>query len=103
MISADLQASLHRAVVDAQELRYETLSVEHLLLALLRNPRAADVLRACAVNVDELHVNLSTIIRDNTPAAAGTAPVNPQASIAFQRVIQRAILLACWGQVSPFA
>jgi ATP-dependent Clp protease ATP-binding subunit ClpA len=93
MISADLQASFDRAIVDARELRYETLSVEQLLLALLRNPRAADVLRASAVNVDELHLSLSTIVRDNTPVAAGTAPVNPQASTEFQRVIQRAIIL----------
>lgn len=93
MISADLQASLRSAVVDAREVRYETLSVEQLLLALLRNPRAADVLRACAVNVDELHAKLSATVRDKTPAVAGTAQVNPQASLEFQRVIQRAIIL----------
>ena len=90
MISADLQASLRCAVVDARDLRYETLSVEQLLLALLRNPRAVDVLRACAVNVDELHANLSAIVRERTPAVVGTAQVNPRASMEFQRVIQRA-------------
>lgn len=93
MISADLQASLHLAFVDARQSRHETLSLEHLLLALLRNPRAVEVLRACSMDVEEAQSGLSAIIRDNTPVAAGAGQVEPKASVEFQRVIQRAIML----------
>jgi ATP-dependent Clp protease adapter protein ClpS len=92
MISANLHASLQRALVEARELRHETLSVEHLLLALLLNPRVTEVLTACSVDVDELRERLLAIVREEAPAAVGSGSVDPKASQALQRVIQRAIL-----------
>ena len=46
MIAQELEVSLHMAFVDARQKRHEFITVEHLLLALMDNPSAADVLRA---------------------------------------------------------
>jgi ATP-dependent Clp protease ATP-binding subunit ClpA len=54
MIAQELEVSLHRAFVDAREKRHEFITVEHLLLALLDNPSAAEVLGACGANVGVL-------------------------------------------------
>ena len=54
MIAQELEVSLHMAFVEARQKRHEFITVEHLLLALLDNPSAAEVLRACATKTDEL-------------------------------------------------
>jgi ATP-dependent Clp protease ATP-binding subunit ClpA len=92
MIAQELEVSLHMAFVEARQQRHEFITVEHLLLALLDNPSAAEVLRACAVNLDELRKSLSSFIKDNTPQVAGTEEVDTQPTLGFQRVIQRAIM-----------
>ncbi|TAN09987.1 MAG: ATP-dependent Clp protease ATP-binding subunit ClpA [Burkholderiaceae bacterium] len=92
MIAQELEVSLHMAFVEARQQRHEFITVEHLLLALLDNPSAAEVLRACAANIDELRQALSTFIKDNTPQVEGTDEVDTQPTLGFQRVIQRAIM-----------
>ena len=67
MIAQELEVSLHMAFVEARQQRHEFITVEHLLLALLDNPSAAEVLRACSANVDDLRKALSNFIKDNTP------------------------------------
>lgn len=47
MIAQELEVSLHLAFVEARQKRHEFVTVEHLLLALVDNPSAADALRAC--------------------------------------------------------
>jgi ATP-dependent Clp protease ATP-binding subunit ClpA len=92
MIAQELEVSLHMAFVEARQQRHEFITVEHLLLALLDNPSAAEVLRACSANIDDLRKSLSTFIKDNTPQVAGTDDVDTQPTLGFQRVIQRAIM-----------
>ncbi|MBR7782884.1 ATP-dependent Clp protease ATP-binding subunit ClpA [Undibacterium luofuense] len=92
MIAQELEVSLHMAFVEARQARYEFITVEHLLLALLDNPSAAEVLRACAVNIEDLRKTLSVFIADNTPTVPGTNEVDTQPTLGFQRVIQRAIM-----------
>jgi ATP-dependent Clp protease ATP-binding subunit ClpA len=92
MIAQELEVSLHMAFVEARQQRHEFITVEHLLLALLDNPSAAEVLRACAANIDELRKSLTNFIKDNTPQVAGTEEVDTQPTLGFQRVIQRAIM-----------
>lgn len=92
MISQELEVSLHMAFVEARQQRHEFITVEHLLLALLDNASAADVLRACNANLDELRAALSTFVRDNTPQLEGVEEVDTQPTLGFQRVIQRAIM-----------
>ncbi|MBH2017971.1 MAG: ATP-dependent Clp protease ATP-binding subunit ClpA [Burkholderiales bacterium] len=92
MIAQELEVSLHMAFVEARQQRHEFITVEHLLLALLDNPSAAEVLRACSANVDDLRKSLANFIKDNTPQVAGTDDVDTQPTLGFQRVIQRAIM-----------
>jgi len=92
MIAQELEVSLHMAFVEARQQRHEFITVEHLLLALLDNPSAAEVLRACAANLDDLRKNLTQFIRENTPVVPGTDEIDTQPTLGFQRVIQRAIM-----------
>ena len=92
MIAQELEVSLHMAFVEARQARHEFITVEHLLLALLDNPSAAEVLRACAVNIDDLRKTLTNFIGDNTPTVPGATEVDTQPTLGFQRVIQRAIM-----------
>jgi len=92
MIAQELEVSLHMAFVEARQARHEFITVEHLLLALLDNPTAAEVLRACAANIEDLRTSLKNFIADNTPVVPGTDEVDTQPTLGFQRVIQRAIM-----------
>ncbi len=92
MIAQELEVSLHMAFVEARQKRHEFITVEHLLLALLENPSAQEVLKACAAKVDELKKALIEFIEQHTPIVAGDGEVNTQPTLGFQRVIQRAIL-----------
>jgi ATP-dependent Clp protease ATP-binding subunit ClpA len=92
MIAQELEVSLHMAFVEARQQRHEFITVEHLLLALLDNPSASEVLKACAANIDDLRKSLSQFIKENTPTVGGTDEVDTQPTLGFQRVIQRAIM-----------
>ena len=92
MIAQELEVSLHMAFVEARQKRHEFITVEHLLLALLDNPTAAEVMRAVGANVDELRKNLGQFIAEHTPTVAGSEDVDTQPTLGFQRVIQRAIM-----------
>jgi ATP-dependent Clp protease ATP-binding subunit ClpA len=91
MIAQELEVSLHMAFMEARQKRHEFITVEHLLLALLDNPSASEVLRACAADIDELRKLLSDFVTEHTPILAGD-DVDTQPTLGFQRVIQRAIL-----------
>ncbi|HQR02832.1 MAG: ATP-dependent Clp protease ATP-binding subunit ClpA [Proteobacteria bacterium] len=92
MIAQELEVSLHMAFVEARQKRHEFITVEHLLLALLDNPSAAEVLRACAANLEELRQELVDFIGTHTPTVSGAEEIDTQPTLGFQRVIQRAIL-----------
>ncbi len=92
MIAQELEVSLHMAFVEARQQRHEFITVEHLLMALLDNPSAAEVLRACSANSDDLRKSLVGFIKENTPTVGGSDEVDTQPTLGFQRVIQRAIM-----------
>src|SRR5438270_4984865 len=92
MIAQELEVSLHMAFVEARQKRHEFITVEHLLLALLDNPTAAEVLRACAAKIDEVKKALPDCVMQHTPTVAGAEEIDTQPTLGFQRVIQRAIL-----------
>src|SRR3982074_1138601 len=91
MIAQELEVSLHMAFMEARQKRHEFITVEHLLLALLDNPSASEVLRACAADIDDLRKLLSDFVTEHTPILAGD-DLDTQPTLGFQRVIQRAIL-----------
>ena len=91
MIAQELEVSLHMAFMEARQKRHEFITVEHLLLAMLDNPSASEVLRACAVDVDDLRKQLFEFVGEHTPMLT-REDVDTQPTLGFQRVIQRAIL-----------
>src|SRR6188474_909160 len=91
MIAQELEVSLHMAFMEARQKRHEFITVEHLLLALLDNPSASEVLKACAAEVDDLRKLLSEFVTEHTPILT-TEDTDTQPTLGFQRVIQRAIL-----------
>lgn len=92
MIAQELEISLHMAFVEARAKRHEFITVEHLLLALIDNPSAADALRACGAKPDALRKDLTNFINEHTPTVSGEDDIDTQPTLGFQRVIQRAIL-----------
>ena len=92
MIAQELEVSLHMAFVEARQKRHEFITVEHLLLALIDNPSAADALRACGAKPDTLRKDLTNFIDEHTPTVSGEDDIDTQPTLGFQRVIQRAIL-----------
>ena len=91
MIAQELEVSLHMAFMEARQKRHEFITVEHLLLALVDNPSASEVLKACAADVDDLRKLLAEFVTEHTPILTGE-DVDTQPTLGFQRVIQRAIL-----------
>ncbi|MDO8595317.1 MAG: ATP-dependent Clp protease ATP-binding subunit ClpA [Sulfuricaulis sp.] len=92
MLSQELEFSLNSAFQNAREKRHEFITVEHLLAALLDNPSAARVLRACGGNIEELRRSLNSFLEENVPKLAPGSKIDTQPTIGFQRVIQRAVL-----------
>src|SRR4051812_12436676 len=92
MIAQELEVSLHMAFVEARQKQHEFITVEHLLLAMLDNPSAAEVLKACGVDLEELRGVLADFISEHTPRLAAHSDADTQPTQGFQRVIQRAIL-----------
>lgn len=92
MLSKDLELTLNSAFKEARAKRHEFMTVEHLLLALLDNHAAADVLSACAADIPQLRRDLIEFIDSTTPLI----PVDDedretQPTLGFQRVLQRAV------------
>ncbi|CAN6132847.1 clpA ATP-binding subunits of Clp protease and DnaK/DnaJ chaperones [Methylophilaceae bacterium] len=92
MIAQELEVSLHMAFMDARQKRHELITVEHLLLAMIDNPTAADVMRACGGKLEILRGELNQYIEEHTPTVNGEEEVDTQPTLGFQRVIQRAML-----------
>ncbi len=92
MISKELEKSLSFAVQLAHDARHEFVTTEHLLIALLDNSSALAVLQACAADVEQLRADLSLHLADNMESMDENIDLKTQPSIAFQRVLQRAIV-----------
>ncbi|RMG58509.1 MAG: ATP-dependent Clp protease ATP-binding subunit ClpA [Gammaproteobacteria bacterium] len=91
MLSKELEASLNEAFKYARDRRHEFITVEHLLLALTDNPTAAEVLRACGANIDELARGLEAFVEETTPVLTEDDIRDTQPTLGFQRVLQRAV------------
>ena len=74
MIAQELEVSLHMAFVEARQKQHEFITVEHLLLAMLDNPSAAEVLKACGVDLEELRGVGGAIKTPPPPPRRGCPP-----------------------------
>lgn len=91
MFSKDLEFSIGQCYKQAREARHEFMTVEHLLLALLENPSAVSVLRACGADLGRLGNDLRNIIGETVPVLAADDSRDTQPTLGFQRVLQRAV------------
>ena len=92
MLNKELEETLNSAFKIARNKRHEFMTVEHLLLAMLDNHDANDVLTACGVEVQRLNKSLVEFINSTTPLLAETDEErDTQPTLGFQRVLQRAV------------
>ncbi|PQV53599.1 ATP-dependent Clp protease ATP-binding subunit ClpA [Defluviimonas denitrificans] len=91
--SNTLEQAIHAALALANARRHELATLEHLLLALLDEPDATKVMRACSVNIEELRQTLVDFIDDDLSTLVTTVEGSEAVpTAAFQRVIQRAAI-----------
>ncbi|MET3998743.1 ATP-dependent Clp protease ATP-binding subunit ClpA [Marinobacterium sp. MBR-109] len=92
MLNRELEDTLSVAFRSARDKRHEFMTVEHLLLALLDNRQAAEVLNACGADLNRLRQQLSVFIDETTPLLPDNIPnMETQPTLGFQRVLQRAV------------
>ncbi|WP_342315512.1 ATP-dependent Clp protease ATP-binding subunit ClpA [Lysobacter sp. FW306-1B-D06B] len=91
MFSKDLEYSIGQCYKRAREARHEYMTVEHLLLALLDNPSAESVLKACGVDFPRLRTDLEQAIATSVSVLPEDVDRDTQPTLGFQRVLQRAV------------
>ncbi|MGY6519602.1 MAG: ATP-dependent Clp protease ATP-binding subunit ClpA [Lysobacteraceae bacterium] len=91
MFSKDLEFTIGQCYKQAREARHEFMTVEHLLLALMDNPSAASVLRACGADTTRLSSDLRQVIAETVPVLPDEDARDTQPTLGFQRVLQRAV------------
>jgi ATP-dependent Clp protease ATP-binding subunit ClpA len=90
--SRPLEETLHRAVAYANERRHEYATLEHLLLALVDDPDASAVMKACNVDLTALKTALTLYVDTDLAALATSDGEDAKPTAGFQRVIQRAVI-----------
>jgi ATP-dependent Clp protease ATP-binding subunit ClpA len=91
MLSKELEFTLNLAFKEAREKNHEFMTVEHLLYALLGNPSAVEVLRACGGNLEQLKEDVGNFLEETTPKLLEGDTRETQPTLGFQRVLQRAV------------
>ena len=86
MIAQELEVSLHMAFMDARQKRHELITVEHLLLAMIDNPTAAEVMRACGAKLEILRTELNQYIDEHTPTVNGQDDVDTQPTLGLSLI-----------------
>lgn len=94
MITKELQAAINRAVDEAIKRRHGFLTLEHLLFALLKDRVAVDVIRKCGGDLDQLKRDLESYFSEQMDRLPGKEEALPEQTVAFQRVLQYALLQA---------
>ncbi len=92
MLDKELEYTLNLAFKEARVKRHEFVTVEHLLIALLENSTAIEVLKACGANLPRLRTSLIDFIDRTTPVIPmHIHDRDTQPTLGFQRVLQRAV------------
>ncbi len=91
-ITKELESSLRLAFAEAKARRHEHVTLEHLLYALLRDPIATRILRACGARLPELKRELEQHLQDSQPQLPDGFDRDPEQTRAFQRVLERAAM-----------
>mgnify|MGYP001589985306 FL=1 len=92
MLSRELEVTLNLAFKSARDKRHEFMTVEHLLLALLDDASASNVLKACGADISVLRQDLIEFVDSTTPIISDIQlEQETQPTHGFQRVLQRAV------------
>ena len=91
-ITKELESSLRLAFAEAKARRHEHVTLEHLLYALLRDPVASRILRACGARLPELKRDLEQHLLESQPQLPEGFDRDPEQTRAFQRVLERAAM-----------
>ncbi|MBT2990315.1 MAG: ATP-dependent Clp protease ATP-binding subunit ClpA [gamma proteobacterium symbiont of Ctena orbiculata] len=91
MLNKELEFTLNQAFKNAKERHHEFMTVDHLLLALLDNPTAVAVLRACGADIESMRKSISSFVEETTPLIPDGDDREIQPTLGFQRVLQRAV------------
>jgi ATP-dependent Clp protease ATP-binding subunit ClpA len=88
-ITKELQVAFSTAVQEALERRHDLVSLEHVLLGMLQDPYAVEILRACGADVAELRRGLEAYLGAVEAVPEG-AKLEIEQTLAVTRVLQRA-------------
>ena len=92
MLSKSLEESLHRSLALAQERMHEFATLEHLLLALMEDPDAIDLIQACGADINKLKTAIDEFVNlELDKLVIEQDDFESKATVAFQRVVQRAV------------
>ncbi len=94
IIARELQNTLRKAFEDAGRERYEYVTLEHLLLALLDDPKARKAIQNLGGDIERLRERLSKFIEEQADRVPAGIPFEPQQTLAVERVLQRAAIHA---------
>jgi len=94
LIAKELQTSFRNALEEARKMRHEYLTLEHLLLALTKDGRTHEVLKACGANVKRLQERLESFLEETVERLPEDAEAEPQQTIGVERVLHRAAMHA---------
>ncbi len=94
LIAKELQTSFRNALEEARKMRHEYLTLEHLLLALTKDTRTREVLKACGANVKRLQERLESFLEETVERLPEDADAEPQQTIGVERVLHRAAMHA---------
>ncbi len=94
LIAKELQASFRLALADAKRMHHEYLTLEHLLLALLKDGKTRQVLTACGANIRRLQKRLEEFLEQTVERLPAGVEADPQQTIGVERVLQRAAIHA---------
>jgi hypothetical protein len=88
MITKELENTLNLAVAEATARQHEYVTLEHLLLALLNDPTARDVIYHCGGNLDSLKKEVQEFFAAHSEMVSADPSTLPEQTIAFQQVLQ---------------
>ena len=92
MLSKELEKSLNEIAQSASARRHEFITVEHLLLALMSNEAALEVLKNVGGDAAKLTSELEKYIDETTPILpVSDQEHGPQTTLGFQRVVSRSL------------
>jgi ATP-dependent Clp protease ATP-binding subunit ClpA len=91
MISRDLEITLEAIIRDSQSKRHEYICVEHLLYAVIHDDWGAEIIAHCGGDIERIKSLVENFFDERIPRLPEDSAINPEPSIGFHRVIQRAL------------